>query len=101
MLNVKAKQLLKAAYEGPFFRDNAVKNDPYWEYPSLFGVTGEQMRQLLEQEVTEEGRDEYISLCESIIGHMVGYPIAKEEELVNWLGVDRSMLADSKVIIEI
>ena len=80
------KACLRAAVEGPFFPD--------WEFPTLFGLEREEVRQVLES--WPEGADagtQFIAV-NNALGHLLGYPHGREDAWDDFIPVGREQLQD-------
>ena len=84
----KIRNILLGTSEGPFFRDSGA-DDPYWEFPSLLGVTKEELDQIIINlnDLLEDEKVQTVIL--SSIGNLIAFPHRNSEALKKWTGMDK------------
>ena len=80
-------ECLRAAAEGPFFRDEGA-DDPYWEFHSLFGLEREELAQIAVAWPNVEGQDESVGLAvNNCLNNLLGYPHCHAKEWSSFISV--------------
>lgn len=80
-------ECLRAAAEGPFFRDEGA-NDPDWEFHSLFGLTREELAQIATAWPNVDSQNESIVLAvTNSLVNLLGYPHGHDKEWSSFISV--------------
>jgi hypothetical protein len=80
------RECLQAAAEGPFFPD--------WEFPTLFGIDRDQVRQLLlSWPKVDEADDAILLSINNSFNNLLGYPNDMHEEWAKWISVTEGEVA--------
>ncbi len=78
-------ECLNAVVNGPFFPD--------WEFATLFGLTREEIKKILDKwpAVDEENEDIKIAINNSF-NNLLGYPIANDDKWPEYISINRNKL---------
>jgi PAS domain-containing protein len=80
------KACLRAAVDGPFFPD--------WEFPTLFGLEREEVRQILASWPEGADADTQFIAVNNALGQLLGYPHGREDAWDDFIPVSREQLQD-------
>lgn len=88
-------ECLRAAAVGPFFIDKGNKENPYWEYQTLFGFEPKEVEGISGQWPDVDAYDEFISeLVGLCLQWLLSYPHDCEREWESYISVSREELAN-------
>lgn len=86
-------ECLRAAAEGPFFKDEGAK-DPYWEFHSLFGLDREGFARIAAAYPNVDSRNESVALAiNNTLGNLLGYPHGHDKDWSSYISAPAAEVA--------
>jgi len=87
-------ECLRAAAFGPFFVDNNA-DEPYWEFPALFGFNQEELAQIAREWPNVDHRDEYVGeLIAMCAVWLTTYPHRQDNQWASHLSISKHDLCE-------
>jgi len=86
-------ECLRAAAEGPFFKDVEAE-DPDWEFHPLFGLDREEFVRIVAAYPNVDSRNESVALAiNNSLGNLVGYPHGHDKDWSRFISVSVAEVA--------